>query len=389
MTKQATENESLLFVISTVGANNGEILYYVANNQSNSSFTTGNTGTVVVSDNSATVNLTVTSDAVFATDFTLQIRRNSIFGPLLRESANIYLVPPPEPTHGWFGGGSIPALISSVDRIDFAADTNTATARGPLSETIYLFAAAGNDNYGWFAGGLLVSAPSPSRYRSRVNRITFAADTNTASVRGSLSVGRSDLGAMGNDDFGWFGAGFTTFPAGATFTRIDRINFAADTDTASVRGPLSSTRYAIAGVGNDDYGWFVGGGNQSWVDRVDFAADTDITSVRGPLSAQGKLLTATGNNNYGWVSGRFPGLSTVDRINYSDDTSIASVRGPLSLSRYQISATGNNNYGWFAGGHNPNSTVDRIDFADDTTISSVRGPLSVAKRGHASTSGFV
>ena len=41
----------------------------------------------------------------------------------------------------------------------------------------------------WFGGG--------ADRVSRVNRITFATDTNTASVRGPLSVARSSLAAAG------------------------------------------------------------------------------------------------------------------------------------------------------------------------------------------------
>ena len=38
-------------------------------------------------------------------------------------------------TDGWFGGGINPGpgYLSTVDRITYATDTNTATTRGPLS----------------------------------------------------------------------------------------------------------------------------------------------------------------------------------------------------------------------------------------------------------------
>ena len=62
--------------------------------------------------------------------------------------------------------------------------------RGPLSAVRYYLAAAGNSTDGWFGGGL----PGPV---STVNRITYATDTATASVRGPLSQDRRSLAAAG------------------------------------------------------------------------------------------------------------------------------------------------------------------------------------------------
>jgi hypothetical protein len=36
--------------------------------------------------------------------------------------------------YGWFGGGSIPAVTATVDRIDFSNDSVSASPRGPLSQ---------------------------------------------------------------------------------------------------------------------------------------------------------------------------------------------------------------------------------------------------------------
>jgi hypothetical protein len=56
--------------------------------------------------------------------------------------------PPPENTAGWFGGGVNPAAalftLSLVDRITYATDTATASVRGPLSVARYGLAAASN-----------------------------------------------------------------------------------------------------------------------------------------------------------------------------------------------------------------------------------------------------
>ena len=99
---------------------------------------------------------------------------------------------PTENTAAWFGGGGSgvsPFYVSIVNRITYATDTATASVRGPLSAVRYYLAAAGNTTDGWFGGG--------NGAVSTVQRITYATDTDTASVRGPLSSGRFRLGAAG------------------------------------------------------------------------------------------------------------------------------------------------------------------------------------------------
>ena len=52
-------------------------------------------------------------------------------------------------------------------------------------------AATGNSNYGWFGGG----APGPG---ALVDRIDFSNDSVSASPRGILSLGRNELTATSN-----------------------------------------------------------------------------------------------------------------------------------------------------------------------------------------------
>ena len=152
---------------------------------------------------------------------------------------------PSENTAGWFGAGYRGGVgpFATVQRITFATDTATASVRGPLSSTRYGLAAAGNSEYGWFGGGQMYPAPEPY-HKSTVDRITYATDTATASVRGPLSESRFYLAAAGNSTDGWFGGG----TPGPTST-VERITYATDTATASVRGPLSSSRYQLAAAG--------------------------------------------------------------------------------------------------------------------------------------------
>jgi len=299
----------------------------------------------------------------------------------------------PENTAAWFGGGYLGGgfFSSTVDRITFATDTDTASARGPLSAARKGLAAAGNTTDAWFGGG----APSST---STVQRITFATDTATAAVRGPLSSGTSYLAAAGNTTDGWFGGGRPAASPFSTLSTVDRITFATDTDTASVRGLLSVARSNFAAAGNTDYAWFASGslgpaGRTSTVDRITFATDTATATARGPLSQTRSNFAAAGNTTDGWFAGGNPAQSLVDRITYATDTATASVRGPLSANRYNLAAGGNETDGWFGGGRASSfqglrSTVDRITFATDTATASVRGPLSAARYGLAAAGGI-
>ena len=311
---------------------------------------------------------------------------------------------PVENTAAWFSGGylgfngSAYVYTSSVDRITYATDTATASVRGPLNSTKNSAGAAGNTTDGWVVGNQ--GAVSPD---NRVERITYATDTATASIRGPLSIGLHSMGAAGNTTDGWFGGGNGSAPL-YNNSYVQRITYATDTATASVRGPLSAARYQVAAAGNTTNGWFFGGGgyrspidggpySYSTVDRITYATDTATASVRGLLSLNRRYLAGAGNTTDGWAGGGYSGpayadSSTVQRITYATDTATAVVRGPLSSNRANLAASGNTTEAWFGGGVGLVSIVNRITFATDTNTASVRGPLSVARSSLAAAGGI-
>lgn len=300
--------------------------------------------------------------------------------------------PPADNTAGWFGGGS--SAPRTVQRIIFATDTATATVRGGLAEDKYSAAATGNFNDGWFGGGM-------PGYSSSVNRITYATDTATASIRGALTSGRSQLAATGTTTYGWFAGGLN----GSALDTIDRITFATDTATASARGPLSGAKRALAATSDGTtYGWFISGTalisgtvGTTTVQRITYATDTATATVRGPLSNSGGgsyFEAATGNTDYGWVLGGYDLsnniTSRVQRITYATDTATASTRGSLLVDVICSAAVTSSTYGWNGGGlagGAPSTTVNRITYATDTATASDRGPLAAANRYLAASSG--
>ena len=127
--------------------------------------------------------------------------------------------------YGYFGGGAQPTRVSTVDRIDYSNDTDTASPKGPLSGPTDFLAATGNADFGYFAGG---QTPSTT---SKVDRIEYGNDTVTASLKGPLSSARYVLAATGNGSFGYFGGGGLS----PSFSTVDRIDYSNDTATALVR----------------------------------------------------------------------------------------------------------------------------------------------------------
>jgi hypothetical protein len=296
---------------------------------------------------------------------------------------------------GWFSGGFASGIGESTDvsRIDYSNDTATASIRAPLSFATYNHAAAGNDNFGWHAGGY---QGQTAQVYSRVDRITYVTDTNTASSRGPLSVGHAGLAATGNTSNGWWAGGFGQgFPYLST---IDRITYSNDVIAAASRGPLSIAIGNLSATGNSNFGWFGGANNPSisiaWssiVHRITYSNDAATADVRGPLPIVIRSSSAAGNSNYGWWGGGLsnsPGattlMSTVSRIDYASDAVTASTRGPLASVRYVNAATGNIDFGWFAG----RSTVDRIDYINETATATVRGSLSFIRTDGAASGGF-
>lgn len=301
--------------------------------------------------------------------------------------------PPPAPdnTAAWVAGGIVG--LSTVQRITFATDTATASLRGPLSYTTSQSAGASNSTSGWIGGGGYPGAI----YQSIVSRITFATDTATAVTKGPLTREVIKFAAAGTPSYGWFGGGQVP----ATQSIIDRIDYSNDAATASVRGPLSqATKYLGATSDGTTYGWWAGGylsspapNTYSTVSRTVYATDTATVSVRGPLSSSGYMVAGAGNTSYGWFGiGVNPAagvVSIISRIDYANDTATGSTRGPLSPTRTRITASGNNSYSWWSGGYAPGNTtyVSRIDYANDTVATSTRGPLAAITRAAQSVSG--
>ena len=174
-------------------------------------------------------------------------------------------------------GGTAGTGTSSVSRYDFLNDTNAATLRTNLTIARTNLASVSNlNNFGWFAGGsnmmpyFQFTSP-PQSYTvttySTIDRIDYNSDTNTALVRGSLNTARAAMSATRNSNYGWFCSGFTTFSfassptysyAPGTSSTIQRMSFSNDVATTLSRANGDVISH-YSSFGNEDFGWFAGG----------------------------------------------------------------------------------------------------------------------------------
>jgi hypothetical protein len=291
----------------------------------------------------------------------------------------------------WFAGGA-PGPYSTVNRILYATDTATATVRGSLNVINSDVSGAGTLSSGWFGGG------TPNGSSNQL--ITYSNDTVTASLRGPLSTAVRGLAATSDGTtYGWWAGGFTGADATAV---VQRTTYATDTAATVTRGPLNGKRTYVTGIGTSAYGW-VGGGN-IWapsyanvdtLERITYATDTATASTRGPVGYAASGIGGTSDGTtYGWWAGGngnpSPFTSNIYRTTYATDTATATARGPLSSANGYIAGAGNATYGWFSGGTNPSyvSTIQRITYATDTATASLRGPLTYVAGRQGGTSGI-
>jgi hypothetical protein len=218
-----------------------------------------------------------------------------------------------------------------------------------------------NEGYGWFVAGFISGVPTI--YYGSYQRVDFNSDTQNTSTRGSLPVVRQTI-CEGNLNYGWSVGGYNNSLLDYQST-IYRITYVSDTDSASLRTNSSIGKSDVQMVGNDYFGWIAGGvinfnnaTRISNIERIEYSNDTNSPLNRGNLSELKSGGSAFKTRETGWfVGGRDTSTikSSTERIIYSTDTGVTSTRGSLSQTRQGISAVENDEYGWTGGGVFPGS----------------------------------
>lgn len=206
--------------------------------------------------------------------------------------------------------------------------------------------------HGWSSGGIGTGLNT----KSTVSRVEFASETYTPSVRGPLNTRRSYHSAFGNNFKGLLACGSIQNDVGsaAGTSTVTKIIYSNDTVTSSDSGFMTYTRLQPMSSGNDTHGWWSGGffprtTPNAETSRKTWATDTEVGVERGSLTVpRGGGEAVTDTENYGWYGGGTTRLS-----------------GTGLGTRY--------------------STVDRLDYSNDTAEMLVRGPLSNSPNSPATT----
>ena len=329
-------------------------------------------------------------------------------------------------SYGWQIGGmtNVPSSTRHIDRVDYANDTAQAAQASPApsNPTTYGSATTGNRHFSYTTG-----IKDGTGYESRVFRYDYANDTNGLSQKSNTPSSYTQLASISATSalinglpvtllsdvlspyaapynfpvqlptpgpaFAYF-AGGSPGPGWNAFSGIDRIDYSNDSATASPKGALTASKYAMSGCGTKEYGYIGAGGQQpgpdfSTTDRIDYSNDTATALARGVLNRAGRSTAAASNTTYGyWAGGMTPyptPTSRVSRLTFASDTAVQVAKGNLTTVRRRWHATGNQSYGYFAGGSPGGTRIDRIDYTNDTPTAASKGPLSVTRSGHAAS----
>ena len=289
----------------------------------------------------------------------------------------------PGSLYGYSMGGDRGPSISVIDRITFPFDSGTATHVGNLSGSRELMGICNSSNYGYCMGGW-----DGTNVISPIDRITFPFDSGISFHIGNLNGSRDALTACNSSNYGYSLGGYSG-NSHINFSTIDRITFPFDSGTASHIGNLSGSRYASSSCNSSNYGYSMGGviyngtsyDKFSIIDRITFPFDSGTASHVGNLSGSRYYIGGCNSSNYGYNMGGYDETnpySIIDRITFPFDSGTASHVGNLSGSRYGVATCNSSNYGYSMGGYDGNylSTIDRITFPFDSGTASHVGNLS-------------
>ena len=292
--------------------------------------------------------------------------------------------------YGYFIGGSAPPARSTVNRIDFSAETFSTP--GYFTNSHYDGASIQNYNYGYTIAGINVGS-----YDSLIRRFDFSNETSS-NLSNSLPITFTQNAGVQSETDGYSVGGVD--PVGK-ISSIYKFNFSTESYILSSTNTPTAIN-AVSSIENSNYGYFAGGttpssSNVCDVFRLDFSNDA-ISSPGTNMSNVFTTAATTKGMNYGyWITGYSStsplGDGTTCRIfklNFSTETAEFLGDSSFNSNRRNASAVTNKGpfypikgykaYGYIVGGENSvpayKSSMIRIDFSTDGTSSNPGNILS-------------
>lgn len=161
---------------------------------------------------------------------------------------------------GFWSGGTAPGPVTTTtsDRVNYSTETSATISGAALSQARTTLAAAGNSEKGFFAGGSS-AAPTPS-VAATADRTRYSTETTAAVSGANLSQARERIKAAGNENKGFFSGGISgSTPAPTYVATTGRTTYSTEVHAAVTGANLSQARAGVPGAGSQDKGFFAGG----------------------------------------------------------------------------------------------------------------------------------
>jgi hypothetical protein len=303
---------------------------------------------------------------------------------------------------GYFTGQRVPpgaGLIGSFDKFPFASDSSTTDVDSLMTTRRYQGAGHSSDVSGYTSGGFSPFT-TPSTTYNIIDKFPFATNANATDV-GDLSIARTVAAGQSSNVNGYTSGGYSaTPPTPSRFrTTIDKFPFATDGNATNI-GALTLARYGSSGQSSDVNGYTSGGyrvpsaplsPTVNVIDKFPFATDGNATDV-GDLSqlfaySAGQSSTVSGYNSGGKgrappgiPAGTYPFVSRniIEKFPFATNANATDV-GDLTASRLAVAGVTSTLSGYTLGGGPDGGQLtkfmDKFPFAADANATDV-GDLS-------------
>lgn len=202
-----------------------------------------------------------------------------------------------------------------------------------------------------------------------IEKFPFAADSETATNVGTLS---QSYAYMANNNTATHG-----YTAGHTpvTTNIDKFSTVSDGDGA-VAAYLTVGRYALSGQNSDSHGYHAGGVDSNVIDKFPFASDGNSVDV-GNLSApryqsHGMSSTENGYAAGGQIFPQYaPNSGRIDKFSFASDGNATYIGNLTTYKEYDGASVSSTTHGYSAGGFYTQPTfassniIEKFSFTSD------------------------
>ena len=236
---------------------------------------------------------------------------------------------------------------------------------------------------GYACGGSTAAAAASL---ATIDKLNVAAVT-CAAITATLDVARWHIGGCASYWNGYTAGGQGT--GGTDIATMAKLVFSADTE-ANIAATLDNAReLSTAGWQNGNIiGYFQGGGasaSSSKIDNIDFSADTSVDVVTGLSGAKNQNASVTYANTAGYAMGG--GSTGIDKLLFSGVTR-STIAGVLPVSHLGQLPTWSQLAGYACGGNGGgNVTVIKLTYGTEV-VSTLGGALVTASEDGNTVSGL-